>query len=77
VNPGRRSPRPELAAAIAANGPLAIRATKQIVVMAIDYPSADAFAAQQVLTEPVFASADAREGARAFAEKRAPVWKGE
>jgi enoyl-CoA hydratase len=67
----------ELAAAIAANGPLAIRATKQIVAMAIDYASADAFAAQQVLIEPVFASADAQEGARAFAEKRAPVWKGE
>jgi enoyl-CoA hydratase len=67
----------ELAATIAANGPLAVRATKQIIAMAIDYASADAFAAQQDLAAPVFASADAQEGARAFAEKRPPVWKGE
>jgi enoyl-CoA hydratase/carnithine racemase len=67
----------ELAATIAANGPLAVRATKQIIAMSIDYASADAFAAQQQFTQPVFASADAREGARAFAEKRSPVWKGE
>jgi enoyl-CoA hydratase len=67
----------ELAAAIAANGPLAVRATKQIMAMAIDYASADAFAAQREFVEPVFTSADAQEGARAFAEKRAPVWKGE
>ena len=67
----------ELAATIAANGPLAVRATKQIMAMAVDYESADAFAAQQEITGPVFASADAQEGARAFAEKRPPVWKGE
>jgi enoyl-CoA hydratase len=67
----------ELAAKVAANGPLAVRATKQIVAMAIDYASAGEFAAQRKLVDPVFASADAQEGARAFAEKRAPVWKGE
>jgi enoyl-CoA hydratase len=67
----------ELAATIAANGPLAVRATKQIIAMAIDYPSTDAFAAQRKFTEPVFVSADAQEGARAFAEKRSPVWRGE
>jgi enoyl-CoA hydratase len=67
----------ELAAKVAANGPLAVRATKQIVAMAIDYASTDEFAAQRKLVDPVFASADAQEGARAFAEKRAPVWKGE
>jgi enoyl-CoA hydratase/carnithine racemase len=66
-----------IAAAIAANGPLAVRATKQIMAMAIDYASADAFAAQREFVAPVFTSADAQEGARAFAEKRAPVWKGE
>jgi enoyl-CoA hydratase len=67
----------ELAARIAANGPLAVRATKQIVAMAIDYTSHDAFVKQRAIAEPVFASADAQEGARAFAERRAPVWKGE
>jgi enoyl-CoA hydratase len=66
----------ELAASIAANGPLAVRATKQIVAMAVDYPSTDAFTEQRKISEPVFASADASEGARAFAEKRAPAWTG-
>lgn len=66
-----------LAATIAANGPLAVRATKQIMAMVIDYTAAHNFAAQRSITEPVFASADASEGARAFAEKRAPEWAGE
>ena len=66
----------ELAAAIAANGPLAVRATKAVVAGAADWP-ADAFwERQQVIVEPVFTSADAREGARAFAEKRLPRWTG-
>jgi enoyl-CoA hydratase len=66
----------ELAVGIAANGPLAVRAAKQIVAMSIDYPSAGAFAAQREISEPVFASADAKEGTRAFTEKRAPAWMG-
>ncbi len=66
----------ELASTIAANGPLAVRVTKQLVGMAVDYPSKDAFAAQPGLIEPVFSSNDAQEGARAFAEKRAPNWTG-
>lgn len=67
----------ELAARVAANGPLAVKATKQVVSMAANYTDPDAFAAQRKFIDPVFASADAKEGARAFAEKRAPVWKGE
>jgi enoyl-CoA hydratase len=67
----------ELAVRIAANGPLAVRATKRIVAMAADYGAAAAFEAQQKIGAPAMASADAQEGARAFAEKRAPVWKGE
>ncbi|WP_016932217.1 crotonase/enoyl-CoA hydratase family protein [Rhodococcus sp. R1101] len=67
----------ELAARVAANGPLAVKATKQVVAMAAGYTDPDAFAAQRTFIDPVFASADAKEGARAFAEKRAPVWKGE
>ena len=35
------------------------------------------FEQQQRISRPVFESADAQEGARAFAEKRAPVWRGE
>ena len=67
----------ELAARVAANGPLAVRATKQVVSMAAAYTDPDAFVAQRAFIDPVFASSDAQEGARAFAEKRAPVWKGE
>lgn len=66
----------ELAARVAANGPLAVRATKQVVSMAANYTDPDAFVAQRKFIDPVFASSDAQEGARAFAEKRAPVWTG-
>ncbi|UEA60170.1 crotonase/enoyl-CoA hydratase family protein [Gordonia otitidis] len=66
----------ELAGRIAANGPLAVRATKQVVSMAIRYTDPELFAAQRGILDPVFASDDAQEGARAFAEKRAPTWTG-
>ncbi|WP_131737958.1 crotonase/enoyl-CoA hydratase family protein [Actinomadura roseirufa] len=65
-----------LAATVAAGAPLAVRASKQIVAMSVDHTSTEAFAAQRALVEPVLASADALEGARAFAEKRAPAWTG-
>jgi enoyl-CoA hydratase len=66
----------ELAAAISRNGPLALRATKQILRNARDWPSDDFFRRQAAYTEPVRASADAREGATAFKERRDPVWTG-
>jgi enoyl-CoA hydratase len=66
----------ELAEVIAANGPLALRATKRILTAAADWPEAEFFARQRELAEPVMRSEDAREGATAFAEKRPPVWKG-
>jgi enoyl-CoA hydratase len=66
----------ELAAAIARNAPLAVAAAKRIVVESQDWPAAEAFARQEEIAEPVRRSADAREGARAFAEKRPPVWTG-
>jgi enoyl-CoA hydratase len=66
----------ELAEAIAANGPLALAATKRILVEAGDWPEAEFFARQEAIAAPVRDSEDAREGATAFAEKRAPVWKG-
>ena len=67
----------ELAARIAANGPLAVAVTKEIIVASDDWTSEDAFQRQDVIMRPVFTSADAREGALAFAEKRPPVWRGE
>jgi enoyl-CoA hydratase len=66
----------DLAARIARNGPLAVRATKQVVSQGGDWPAADRWKRQEALLAPVFTSADAREGARAFAEKREPVWSG-
>ena len=66
----------ELAEVIAANGPLALQATKRVLTESVDWPDGEFFARQGEITAPVFASEDAREGAIAFAEKRAPVWKG-
>lgn len=66
----------QLAARIAANGPLAVAATKQIVAQQHDWDLADAWAKQEPIALPAFQSEDAREGALAFTEKRAPVWKG-
>ncbi|HEY6491978.1 MAG TPA: enoyl-CoA hydratase-related protein, partial [Trebonia sp.] len=65
-----------LAARVTANGPLAGAATKEIITKAADWTFEEGWDAQQPILGPVFASADAREGARAFAEKRAPQWKG-
>jgi len=66
----------ELAERIAANGPLAVTATKQIALSGGDWPPEQCWDQAAALTAAVFASQDAREGARAFAEKRAPVWRG-
>jgi enoyl-CoA hydratase len=66
----------ELAGAIAANGPLALDATKAILQQQFDWSEEDFWRRQGELSEPVFGSDDAREGAVAFSEKRAPVWQG-
>jgi enoyl-CoA hydratase len=66
----------ELAGRIAANGPLAVTATKQIAHRGGDWAPEQRWDQAAALTMPVFASQDAREGARAFAEKRPPVWQG-
>jgi enoyl-CoA hydratase len=62
-----------LATLIAANGPLAVQATKQLMVEEIGPDNA---AHVGKVTAPVFGSEDAKEGAIAFAEKRPPQWKG-
>ncbi len=66
----------ELADAIAAGGPLALAATKRVLVESVDWPESEFFARQAEIVGPVIASEDAREGSIAFAEKRAPVWRG-
>jgi enoyl-CoA hydratase len=65
-----------LAERIAANAPLAVIATKQIAHQGGDWPAAERWREQNQLMAPVFTSEDAKEGARAFAEKRPPVWQG-
>ena len=65
-----------LAARIIANAPLSVAASKRVIVEQQDWPLEDMFERQQAITGPVIASEDAREGAAAFAEKRAPDWKG-
>jgi enoyl-CoA hydratase len=67
----------ELAAQVAANAPLAVVASKRVVVESADWPSSEEYAKQGEVISPVFGSKDAMEGAAAFAEKRPPVWRGE
>src|ERR1700733_991500 len=67
----------ELAATVAQGAPLALAATKRVIVESPDWPSDEAFARQGEVINPVFTSADAMEGAAAFAEKRPPVWRGQ
>lgn len=65
-----------LAEAIAANGPLGLAASKEIVKLAVvDHEGARKRQAE--LQPKVFGSEDAREGSLAFMEKRSPVWKGQ
>ena len=66
----------ELAAAIAANGPLALEASKRILLEAPGWSEDELWQRQGEIVGPVLGSEDAREGATAFAEKRDPVWKG-
>ena len=65
-----------LALRIAANGPLAVAATKEIARSCADWTLSQAWSEQNRIMGPVFGSQDAREGALAFAEKRQPVWQG-
>ncbi len=66
----------ELARQIAGNGPLAVQGTKRILSEGQGWPAEEAFARQWEVYAPIRASEDAKEGARAFTEKRAPVWRG-
>jgi enoyl-CoA hydratase len=67
----------ELAERIAANAPLALAATKQILARAGDWKEEEAWSAQRKLARTALTSEDAKEGSRAFAEKRPPVWRGQ
>ena len=66
----------ELAGLIAANGPLAVQAAKTVIAESRNWRPADMFDMQRPRIAHIFTSADAKEGATAFAEKRKPVWTG-
>lgn len=65
-----------LADEVAANAPLALAASKQVLVRSVDWPLAEKFDRQEAFVNPVRESADAKEGALSFVEKRAPRWTG-
>jgi len=65
-----------LAERIAKNAPLAVAASKQIIRDTRGLTEEDAWALQGPLLGKVFTSEDAKEGPRAFAEKREPQWSG-
>ena len=63
-----------MARTIAANAPMAVRAAKVLVSSSAQWADDEMFDLQSAHTDPVRSSADAAEGARAFVEKRPPVW---
>ena len=66
----------ELASKIAANGPLALIASKRIIDERPDWNSENMWQKQSEIAASIMASNDAREGAAAFAQKRKPNWTG-
>lgn len=66
----------ELAQEIAANGPVAVVAAKEVLGLLADGTEAEAWERQRPINARIAESEDAKEGALAFVEKRAPVWRG-
>ena len=66
----------DMAQKIAANGPVAIEAIKAVTQSAIGRPLAEGFAIETEAMDRVMATEDAREGPRAFMERRKPVYRG-
>jgi enoyl-CoA hydratase len=66
----------ELARTVAANAPLSVATSKRIMVEQASWPADRLWDIQRPLVDAVVGSRDAQEGARAFAEKRQPVWEG-
>lgn len=66
----------EIATTICANGPLAVRKVKEIISQTSGLPLDRAFKIETDSARDIWSSEDAKEGPRAFMEKRRPVWKG-
>lgn len=66
----------ELAETIAAAAPLSLIASKRIIEEQQDWGLGEMWERQDAITQPIFSSEDATEGAKAFAEKRPPAWRG-
>jgi enoyl-CoA hydratase len=66
----------EIAAAVCANGPLAVQAVLRSLRETEGLPEADALKVEMQIGQPIFATEDAREGPTAFAQKRKPDFKG-
>src|SRR5207245_10374198 len=66
----------KLAETICLNGPLAVRACKRSAKESTFLPLKEALANEMSYSASVFMSEDAKEGIKAFKEKRAPVWRG-
>jgi enoyl-CoA hydratase/carnithine racemase len=62
----------ELASTIAANAPLSVAAAKHTVYLS----QPDVYAEADAIWDPVYRSADAQEGPRAFRDGRTPDWRG-
>jgi enoyl-CoA hydratase len=60
---------------ITANGPFAVRKTKESVLRGLAVDMKEAYRTESEISSEVFSSEDAVEGPRAFAEKRLPEWK--
>ncbi len=60
---------------ITANGPLAVRKTKESVITGLAVDMKEAYRIESAISKEVFSSEDAVEGPLAFAEKRTPQWK--
>jgi enoyl-CoA hydratase/carnithine racemase len=65
-----------IAKKILENGPLAVRAVKEVAMRGLDMTLEDGLRLEAQKTGPIFSTEDAREGPLAFAQKRKPVYKG-
>ncbi|MGA4543765.1 crotonase/enoyl-CoA hydratase family protein [Uniformispora flossi] len=65
----------EIAAVINGNGPIAVEAVKRSIIETADLSEEDALKRELEIGQPVFGTADAKEGPTAFAQKRKPVFR--